>query len=94
MNFIPARVVFNTKETAFLKSYIQQWDENGKKREAIDAAESFEICTVKENDADLRGFKIVFGEDSEDSNDVSYVSFQGLEAHIVQTVTSDDTEEI
>ena len=89
MKFIPARVVFNDKETAFLKSYIQQWDEDGKKREAIGAAESFEVCTVKEDEVDVRGFKIVYGEGE---NDVSYVSFEGLEAHIVDTVTADDTE--
>ena len=93
MQFIPARVVFNDKETAFLKSYIQQWDEDGKKRKAIDAAESFEVCTVKEDDEDVRGFRVDY-QDAEGKDDVSYVSFQGLEAHIVNTVTADDTEEV
>ena len=89
MQFIPAQVVFNDKEKEFLKSYIEQWDEDGKKREAIDAAKLFEVCTVKENEVDVRGFRIDF-QNAKDLDDVSYVSFQGLEAHIVNTVTADD----
>ena len=50
MRYIPAKVVFDDLETTYLKDYMQQWDADGEKRKAIDAATEFDICTVRENE--------------------------------------------
>ena len=78
MRYIPAKVVFDDLETTYLKGYVQQWDAGGEKRKAIDAATEFDICTVRENDENTRGFRIDYGE-----GEVSYVSFEGLTQYLL-----------
>ena len=94
MRYIPAKVVFNDTERDLLKDYMAQWDENGKKREAIDATTEFDICTVREDDQGVRGFRIDYEAEAPNTENgngdappaddgVSYVSFQGFEQYML-----------
>ena len=87
MHYIPAKVVFDDQEKELLKGYMSEWDETGEKRAAIDASGEFDICTVREGDQYVRGFRIDYltYPNNEDGGTpaVSYVSFQGFEQYML-----------
>ena len=92
MRYIPAKVVFDDQEKELLKGYMSEWDETGEKRAAIDASAEFDICTVREGDQNVRGFRIEYGRQDRRYADgssppytpqVSYVSFQGFEQYML-----------